>query len=148
MRSYVRPWALVIFLTAALGWSQQTEQKKLAPPPDPCPLATTDEARTNCWEDLASKAEANLNTVFRQLQANIRAKITEDRTLKEFRERSLEKLKTAQLAWTKYRDAQCDADEQQYEGGTIAPSIRFGCIRDLSERRADELRKTYALYFH
>jgi len=147
MRSYYRPLALALFLTTAMASPRQPEQKKHAPPADPCPLATTDEARTNCWEDLANKADAGLNALYRQLQANIHGRMAEDGTLKEYRERSLEKLKAAQLAWSRYRDAQCDADEQQYEGGTIAPSIRFGCIRELSERRAGELRKTYALYF-
>lgn len=148
MRRYFRPAAFALFLTTALAWSRQTEQKKPTPPSDPCPLATTDEARTNCWEDLATKADANLNAVYHQLQASMRAQIGEDGNLKEFRERSLEKLKAAQLAWSRYRDAQCDADEQQYEGGTIAPSIKFGCLKELSDRRAEELRKTYALYFH
>jgi uncharacterized protein YecT (DUF1311 family) len=148
MRSCYRLVALFLFFATATAWSRQTEQKKPTPPPDPCPLATTDVARTNCWEDLANKADANLNALYRQLQAGIRAKIAEDGALKEFRERSLEKLKAAQAAWSRYRDAQCDATEQQYERGTIAPSIRSGCIKELSERRAEELRKTYALYFH
>jgi uncharacterized protein YecT (DUF1311 family) len=148
MRSYYRPVAFALFLTTAMAWPRQTEEKKPTPPADPCPLATTDMARTNCWEDLASKADANLTAVYRQLQASMRAKIAEDGSLKEYRERALEKLKAAQVAWTRYRDAQCDADEQQYEGGTIAASIRSGCVKELSERRAEELRKTYAMYFH
>ena len=148
MRSCYRPLALALLLTTALASTGQTEQKKPAPPPDPCPAATTDVARTNCWKDLANQADAGLNALYHQVQAGIRARIAEDGAVKEFRERSLEKLKAAQLAWTRYRDAQCDADEQQYEGGTIAPSIRFECIKELSERRSEELRRTYALYFH
>jgi uncharacterized protein YecT (DUF1311 family) len=148
MRRYYRPLALALLLTAAMASPQQPEQKKPAPPSDPCPLATTDQARANCWEEIANKADASLNAVYRQLQAAMRAKIAEEGSLKEFRERSLEKLNAAQSAWSRYRQAQCDADEQQYEGGTIAPSIRFGCIKELSDRRAEELRKTYALYFH
>src|SRR5262249_51190128 len=69
MRSYFRLVAFALFLTTALAWSRQTEPKRSTPPPDPCPLATTDEARTNCWEDLATKADSNLNALYRQLQA-------------------------------------------------------------------------------
>lgn len=148
MRTFYRPAVFALVTAAALAFAQQAPDKKPTPLSDPCPLATTDMARTNCWEDLANKADASLTGLYRQIQAAIRAKMAKDTSLKDYRERALEKLKAAQLAWTGYRDAQCDAAEQQYEGGTIAPSIHAGCMKDLSERRADELRKTYAIYLH
>jgi uncharacterized protein YecT (DUF1311 family) len=36
--------------------------------------------------------------------------------------------------------------KQQYEGGTIVPSIRSGCLKESSDRRRDELQKSYAIY--
>ena len=146
MRGYHRPLALVLMLAAVSAGSQPAEEKKLAAP-DPCPLATTETARATCWEGLATKADAGLTALYRQLQARIRGRIAEDVSLKEYRERTIEKLKAAQLAWSRYRDAECEAEEQQYEGGTIAPSIKYGCLKELSDRRAEELRRSYTLYF-
>ena len=137
--------AVVFFLAAAL--SQQPNNKKPAPPPGPCDAAQTQMEITNCFEDLAQKADARLNALYQKLQKSIRVKMAEDdTTLKGYRSRALEKLKAAELAWVHYRDAQCDAAEQQSEGGTIAPSIHAGCVKDLTELRITELQKTYAIY--
>lgn len=137
--------AVVFFLAAAM--SQQPGNKKPAPPPGPCDAAQTQMEITSCWDNLAQKADARLNALYQKLQKLIRAKMAEDdTTLKGYRSRALEKLKAAELAWVHYRDAQCDAAEQQYEGGTIAPSIHAGCVTDLTDQRITELQKTYAIY--
>ncbi|HEY6305163.1 MAG TPA: lysozyme inhibitor LprI family protein [Candidatus Angelobacter sp.] len=49
------------------------------------------------------------------------------------------------LPWRRYRDAQCDAEEQQYEGGTIASSIRPSCVKESSNRRREEWQKSHAI---
>lgn len=140
---------MALFLAAA-AWPLQTADKKPAPPVDPCPAATTDTARTQCWEDLGLKAGANLTALYQKLQKLMRDQIAKETVPqpKEHEETAPAKLKAAQLAFARYRDAQCDADEQQYEGGTIAPSIRAGRVKHLSEQRMEELQKTYAIYFH
>jgi uncharacterized protein YecT (DUF1311 family) len=79
----------------------------------------------------------------------MRAKIVKEQSpLKSYQETALQRLKAAQLAWDRYRDAECDAREQQFEGGSIAPSVRSGCVKELSDRRAEDLKKTYAIYLH
>ena len=102
---------------------------------------------TECWGNLARKAEADLTALYQKIQKAIQAKIAGgDTQFKGYEERALAKLKAAQLAWTHYRDAQCDAAEQQYEGGTIAPSIDSGCHKELADQRMKELKNTYAIY--
>ncbi|MFZ0821571.1 MAG: lysozyme inhibitor LprI family protein [Candidatus Acidiferrales bacterium] len=66
--------------------------------------------------------------------------------MKRFREGALEYLKSAQLAWTHYRDAECGAQTQQNEGGSTGPSILAGCKKELADRREDDLQMTYAIY--
>jgi uncharacterized protein YecT (DUF1311 family) len=141
--------ALVTLLLAAAARSQELSDKKPAPPPDPCPASTTEMERTQCWEQLAAKAQADLTALYRQLEGRIRARIAKEQQsqLKTYRETVLQKLKAAQLAWSRYRDGECDAREQQFEGGTIAPSVHAGCVKELSERRMADLQKTYAIYF-
>jgi uncharacterized protein YecT (DUF1311 family) len=136
----------ILLLTVAAAWPQQKSENKAAPPADPCPEATTDEVKTRCWDDLAQKADANLTALYQKIEKAIRAKIADQSSVKDHEQGALEKLKAAQLAWKHYRDAQCAAEEQQYDGGTIAPSVHAGCVKELSDRRRDQLQKNYALY--
>jgi uncharacterized protein YecT (DUF1311 family) len=137
----------IALVVVAVGWSQQTAEKKKTASPDLCPGAQTQMDITNCWENLAQKADANLNVVYQKVQKAIRAKIAQEQgPLKGYQERALEKLKAAELAWIHYREIECAAQEQQNEGGTIAPSIHAGCMKELADRRADDLQKTYAIY--
>lgn len=149
MHSSLRLIAIFLSLTATAFSQQPSTNQKPAEPPDPCAKATTQMEITSCLELEAQKSEAQLTTLYQKIQKAIRAKMAaEDGYMKEYRGRALEKLRAAQLAWRRYRDAQCGAEEQQNEGGTIAPSIHAGCMKDLADRRLDELQKTYAIYLH
>lgn len=53
-----------------------------------------------------------------------------------------ESLRSAQRAWITYRDLTCEMEASRYEGGSIAPMIRLGCLSRLTERRARDL-ETY-----
>jgi len=148
MLSLFRGGAVVLFMMA-VAWPQQpSNNKKPSAPPNDCPNANTTVEINNCLGDLAHKADTNLNTLYQKIQKAIRAKIAEDKggPLEGYEQRALEKLKAAELAWIHYREAQCDAAEQQFEGGTISTSVRLGCMKDLTEQRTDDLQKTYAIY--
>lgn len=146
MRSLLRLTGTALFL-ATLVWSQQAPDKKPAAPPDPCASAQSQMEITNCWEDQAQKANTRLAALYQKVQTAIKAKMAEEEgPLKGYREQALTKLRAAQLAWTHYRDAQCDAEEQQYEGGTVAPSVHAGCLKELADQRIGALQKTYAIY--
>ena len=49
-------------------------------------------------------------------------------------------LKTAQLAWVKFRDLQCEHEASASEGGSIQPLIRSTCLIDLTRQRSKELK--------
>ncbi len=148
MRNLFRA-AVVALILAAAAWPQELSDKKAVPPADPCPASATQTERTQCWDQLAAKAQADLTVLYRKLQGLMRAKIAKEQSpLKSYQETALQRLKAAQLAWDRYRDAECDAREQQFEGGSIAPSVRSGCVKELSDRRAEDLKKTYAIYLH
>ena len=142
----IRLIAAVLFLMTA-AWSQEHADQKKPYVLGPCDKAATQMEITGCWEKLASKADADLAALYQKVQKAIRAKMAQDdASMKSYRQGALDKLRVAQLAWTHYRDAQCAAAEQQYEGGTIAPSIVAGCHKDLAERRMKDLHDTYAIY--
>ncbi|MBZ8178896.1 lysozyme inhibitor LprI family protein [Oscillatoria salina] len=52
-----------------------------------------------------------------------------------------QKLIQAQRAWITFRDASCEFERSEFQGGTIAPAIYNGCLADLTERRTQELEE-------
>lgn len=50
------------------------------------------------------------------------------------------KLKEIQVAWIRFRDLHCGYEENRYEGGSMAPLVRFNCLRDLTRQRNETLQ--------
>lgn len=139
---------MVSLCLVLFGWPQQPADSK-KPTDFPCSKATTTLETNECLANLEHEADADLNALYQKIEKLIRARISQEQTpLKAYQERSLAKLKAAEVAWIHYRDAQCDAAEQQFEGGTISTSVRLGCLKDLTDQRTRELQHTYAIYLH
>lgn len=45
----------------------------------------------------------------------------------------------AQKAWITFRDAQCEAETAQFEGGSIRPLLVSGCLERLTTLRTQDL---------
>ncbi|MBD2682147.1 MULTISPECIES: lysozyme inhibitor LprI family protein [Nostoc] len=73
-------------------------------------------------------ADKKLNAAYQKLVPKL------DRTRKQ-------KLIAAQQAWIKFRDASCEFERSEYEGGTIAPSIYLGCLENLTKERTQQLQE-------
>ncbi len=52
------------------------------------------------------------------------------------------KLRAAQSAWLKFRQADADFEASLAAGGTLAPLIKITVMADLTEARAVELKKS------
>jgi uncharacterized protein YecT (DUF1311 family) len=102
------------------------QKKKTAQDADPCPEAHTQLDMNVCADAQYRKADAELNRVYQQV---VRASGGADA-----------KLKAAQLAWLKFRDAECDYESSQYEGGSMKPMIYSFCLRDVTAARTKQLR--------
>ncbi|MFN6561818.1 MAG: lysozyme inhibitor LprI family protein [Nostoc sp. ChiSLP01] len=73
-------------------------------------------------------ADKKLNTTYQQLLPKL------DRTRKQ-------KLIAAQQAWIKFRDTTCEFERSEYEGGSIAPTIYFGCLENTTKERTQQLQE-------
>lgn len=49
-------------------------------------------------------------------------------------------LKTAQQAWLKFRDLQCEHEASAFEGGSIKPLIQNNCLIALTQQRNKEIK--------
>ena len=113
---------LALCLLLVLGGAARAQAKK-----DPCDNAQTQVELNECQAREYKKADAALNTVYKQLMAKI----------DDEGERTA--LKNAQLAWIKFRDADCEFEAYQNKGGTIYPLIYDGCLTTLTRARTKEL---------
>ncbi|MEH2072028.1 MAG: lysozyme inhibitor LprI family protein [Nostoc sp.] len=93
-----------------------------------CNNAQTQAAINECSRLSYQNADKKLNAVYQQLLPKL------DRTRKQ-------KLIAAQQAWIKFRDSSCEFEESQYEGGTIAPTIYFGCLENTTKERTQQLQQ-------
>jgi uncharacterized protein YecT (DUF1311 family) len=53
------------------------------------------------------------------------------------------KLKTAELAWLRFRDAEGEFRASEFKGGTIQLAARLGYLEELTRRRTQELKNAY-----
>lgn len=97
------------------------------PKPKPCEDAMTQTDMNICWGNEYKKADAALNKTYQELAAMLDA---EEKA----------QLKTAEAAWLKYRDTNCDFVADQYKGGTIRPMIAAICLADVTNNRTTELK--------
>lgn len=123
MKKYLTPALLIVFVALnVLAQPQKTQ--------DPCANAQTTAEMRECAGKEYKQADDELNKVYRQLTA----KIGDDEGRKTA-------LKTAQQAWIKYRDSNCDFASYLNRGGTIEPVVRFNCMTEMTVSRAKDLRQ-------
>ena len=114
-------FGLLILLTGAAVFAQ--DQKK----PHPCDDAQSQTEMNICFGKEYKAADARLNTVYREFTSKLDPEETAQ-------------LKAAQLAWLKFRDANCEFMADQYKGGTIRPMIAAICLAEVTDARTNELK--------
>ncbi len=107
----------------------------------PCPIAllaqhaaqSCDDPQTQvqintCATQEHERADRELNRVYRQLASRLKG----DR---------LAKLRAAQIAWIKFRDAQCELESAEYARGSMYPAVLSGCLAALTKAQVDVLQR-------
>jgi uncharacterized protein YecT (DUF1311 family) len=131
-----RQQVLIPFVAVMLGLSgmsawpggPRTSWGATAQGRDSCADPQTQAAINACAGQEYKEADAALNTVYRQLMEKVEAK-------------QKAQLKAAQVAWVKFRDAHCAFATALYEGGSMAPTISYGCLTAMTKSRTEELKR-------
>jgi len=92
-----------------------------------------------CFSKIYEKSDADLNAVYRAVLKELARYPTPLR--------HVENLRMSERRWIAYRDAQCKAQYDLFEGGSGGPIENLGCLIALTDQRTAELRQTY-LKFH
>lgn len=136
----------IIFIAAP---SSQGTKGRSAIQVDPCAKAMTQSDLNLCEGQQYKKADARLNAIYRKLVGLIETDLARDKQQKyadivKFDETALVDLKKTEHLWIQYRDSQCDAAEQQIDGGSMAPMTWAICMTNVTEDRINELKDAYA----
>jgi uncharacterized protein YecT (DUF1311 family) len=94
------------------------------------------------------QADAHLNKLYRKAMEYMndelaRAQKQGDQKQIQYEETAIASLKDAERTRISYRDIQCKAAAQQYEGGSMAPMIYSQCQTTLTEHRTADLKSIY-----
>ena len=111
----------LIVLTVSIAVFAQDQKK------DPCADAQSQTEMNICWGKQYKAADAQLNAAYREFTSKLNPEETAQ-------------LKTAQLAWIKFRDANCEFVADAYKGGSIRPMIAAMCLADVTNARTSELK--------
>lgn len=92
-----------------------------------CNRAQTQREINACASSQAQAADEKLNLVYRQLRAKLKGSTQEQQLIQ------------AQVAWIKFRDADCKYARDQYQGGTFAPAAQAFCLARVTKQRTQDL---------
>ena len=115
-------WLLcMVFLVLATSVlsAQKTE--------DPCKGEENQMNMNLCAAQQYQEADDALNATWKSLLGHM-----EDAEKAEIRK--------VQTLWLKFRDAQVAYEIAPWEGGSMQPMIRYGCLKRLTEQRTDDLK--------
>ncbi len=101
-----------------------------------CANAVTQKDMNICAEAGWQEADADLNDTYAKVMAAMKAM---DADLPPALQGGETALRTAQRAWITYRDANCKAAGFPMRGGSAEPLLVYGCLRQMTLNRTDEL---------
>ena len=136
---------LVVPLVSCLVVSRQ----EASPGQNPCNDKPTSQLQMDRCADFEYKeADAHLNRVYRKAVQYMtddlaRASKQADQKQIKYEETAISSLKEAERTWISYRDIQCKAAAQQYEGGSMAPMIYSQCLTTVTDHRTADLKSIY-----
>jgi uncharacterized protein YecT (DUF1311 family) len=118
---------VIASLCVALSGAAQEQKKR-----DPCEEANKSGVTADivdCSAKKLAEADSELNKTYRLLVSKLGDKKWEV------------KLRTAQQAWIKYRDANCDYD-REFSGGGSAVTFEYNfCLAEMTSARTKELKE-------
>jgi uncharacterized protein YecT (DUF1311 family) len=118
----LRAGIVLVGLGAGPAWAQ-----------DACEGAVTQAELNDCSHAAYLAADEDLNLAYE-------AALEAARQIDTWSEaRAEDRLRVAQRAWVAYRDAACEAETAQEEGGSIHPLLRASCLERLTILRTEDL---------
>ena len=105
------------------------EPQPIPPLPPECNSPDTQLAMNLCAQAEYDQADTELNNAYQSVKAPLGGQKTDQ-------------LITAEQAWIDYRDTYCDFVQAQFAGGSIQPTVYYGCLTQLTDNRTAVLQQS------
>ena len=117
---------------------------------DPCEAQAATVSFDTCYAAQFKQVDQDLNHLYRAALLAFEQDIADahrrsDSSQLAYDSTALFDLKAAQEEWSKYRDLQCRAAGQQFQGGSIQPIVVNRCLILLTRERMDDIRTAYEI---
>jgi uncharacterized protein YecT (DUF1311 family) len=117
---------------------------------DPCELNAMKVDFDTCYAEQLRMTDQDLSRFYRAALLSFEQDIADahkrsDSNQIGYDATALADLKATQAEWTKYRDLQCAAAGQQFQGGSIQPIVVNKCMIFVTRHRIDEIRAAYEI---
>ncbi len=116
MRSFLVVSGLA--LASLSGWAQAAPS---------CDDATTQQEMNACAGEGYQAADKELNTTYDEIMGRLDGD-------------SKDRMKTAQRAWIRFRDAECEFVSGPTSGGSANSMVKAGCLERLTQQRTETLK--------
>ncbi|MDP2713550.1 lysozyme inhibitor LprI family protein [Rheinheimera sp.] len=124
----LRPLLVLLLLFSVNSYAEAT-------PTIDCTTAYSAQEVEHCALIALDKTEALLNASYHKLAEQLTQPDTEQDNYTEYRK----KLLTAQRAWIKFRDADCDTQYAMHGSAPIGKAMYFTCQQQRAEQRIKQL---------
>jgi uncharacterized protein YecT (DUF1311 family) len=122
--------SLFLFLTVLLMSAGSVSAQHMNANDAPCRTAGSGFEETQCFVSEAKAADRELNAFYAQIR-KVLAPVDQN------------KLQSAQRLWVQFRDANCAAERDLYEGGSAASMVYAACFAADARQRTAELHTMY-----
>jgi uncharacterized protein YecT (DUF1311 family) len=126
-----RPTLIALACLAAPAFAQTVD----------CTAAMAQQDMNICAERDWQNADADLNRTYQEVMSAMQAM---DADLPKELQGAEPALREAQRAWISYRDLNCTLAGFPMRGGSAEPLLVYGCLRQMTVNRSDELRALVA----
>lgn len=131
MRKIFGP-AVALLCLAIYGSAQDfRKEAKGTPQKGPCDAAMTQLYLNQCYGEQFQKADAHVDKLYASFLKQTRG------------DTAIQRVKTVEKAWIRYRDLHCEAAKSEVEGGSISPMVWSQCMTMTTEHRIEELKAAY-----
>src|SRR5690349_12108812 len=126
------PKLLIATLTAVMAFNLPARAQHMNQKDSPCADVVITVELANCLSEARDRADARLSAVYK----SVRARLSADDT---------QRLITTQRLWIRYRDANCSAERNLYQGGTASHPAYLACLEAMTRARTKELAVSYTV---
>jgi uncharacterized protein YecT (DUF1311 family) len=122
----------VILTTALIAARLPARAQHMNEKDSPCAAVVVTVDLANCLVKARDVADGQLNAAYNNLRGKLDAA-------------DGQRLVVTQRLWIQYRDTNCAAERDLYQGGTAASPAYLACLEAMTRARTKELAVTYAV---